>query len=80
MTDELAEKMDGVFDEPEYGEEGADQVGEMGEHAEIDLTNDSVAQFNGHADAIFNVNVRPVAPFDTFSSGDSSDKAYIWKI
>jgi len=44
------------------------------------LTNDSVAQFTGHADPVFNVNVRPVAPYDTFVSGDSSDKAYIWKI
>lgn len=26
------------------------------------------------------MNVRPVAPYDTFVSGDSSDKAYIWKI
>ena len=81
MDDDLAEQMDGILDE-EYGEEGQDQVGGLGEgeHAEIDLTNDSVAQFTGHADPVFNVNVRPVAPYDTFVSGDSSDKAYIWKI
>jgi hypothetical protein len=50
------------------------------EHDEIDLTNDSVVQFRAHKDAIFNVNVRPKAPYDIFASGDSADKAYIWKI
>jgi hypothetical protein len=26
------------------------------------------------------VAVRPIAPFDTFASGDGNDKAYVWKL
>jgi len=52
--------------------------GQILEHAEVE--NDSLAQFNLHADSVYMVNVRPVEPFNVFASGDGNDKAYVWRV
>jgi hypothetical protein len=53
---------------------------EMNEDGHAIVKNDCIAQFKGHTDSIFMVACRPVAPFDTYASGDGADKAYVWQV
>ena len=62
----------------------APQEGEIddedGEGMPIDIQDDSICKFPDHTDAVYDVDVLPVEPYDIFVSGDGDDKAFVWKI